>query len=85
MIAASAPLKLQSGDYLLDFLYYYFGVVFLRMAGTINLYSIGLNYASATSSSAIFNIVPVVAFILAVMFRSGIQTRTMVIYHFLPQ
>jgi hypothetical protein len=40
------------------------------MAGTINLYSIGLNYASATSSSAIFNIVPVVAFILAVMFRS---------------
>ncbi|XP_048560794.1 WAT1-related protein At5g64700-like isoform X1 [Triticum urartu] len=41
----------------------------LRMAGTINLYSIGLNYASATSSSAIFNIVPVVAFILAVMFR----------------
>ncbi|XP_037476902.1 WAT1-related protein At5g64700-like isoform X1 [Triticum dicoccoides] len=41
----------------------------LRMAGTINLYSIGLNYASATSSSAIFNIVPVVAFILAVMFK----------------
>lgn len=39
------------------------------MAGTINLYSIGLNYASATSSSAIFNIVPVVAFILAVKFR----------------
>ncbi|KAM0868676.1 hypothetical protein ACQ4PT_041164 [Festuca glaucescens] len=42
---------------------------FYGMAGTINLYSIGLNYASATSSSAIFNIVPVVAFILAVMFR----------------
>ncbi|KAM0823859.1 hypothetical protein ACQ4PT_070583 [Festuca glaucescens] len=50
---------------------------FYGMAGTINLYSIGLNYASATSSSAIFNIVPVVAFILAVMFRSGIQTRIM--------
>ncbi|XP_062187651.1 WAT1-related protein At5g64700-like isoform X2 [Phragmites australis] len=42
---------------------------FYGMAGTINLYSIGLNYASATSSSAIFNIVPVVAFILAVMLR----------------
>lgn len=42
----------------------------IRMAGTINLYCIGLKYASATSSSAIFNIVPVVAFILAVMFRS---------------
>jgi drug/metabolite transporter (DMT)-like permease len=40
------------------------------MAGTINLYCIGLKYASATSSSAIFNIVPVVAFLLAVMFRS---------------
>lgn len=46
------------------------------MAGTINLYSIGLNYASATSSSAIFNIVPVVAFILAVMFRSDNQITT---------
>ena len=43
------------------------------MAGTINLYCIGLKYASATSSSAIFNIVPVVAFILAVMFRSLIE------------
>ncbi|XP_066394921.1 WAT1-related protein At5g64700-like [Miscanthus floridulus] len=42
---------------------------FYGMAGTINLYCIGLKYASATSSSAIFNIVPVVAFILAVMFR----------------
>ncbi|WVZ66128.1 hypothetical protein U9M48_015400 [Paspalum notatum var. saurae] len=42
---------------------------FIGMAGTINLYCIGLKYASATSSSAIFNIVPVVAFILAVMFR----------------
>lgn len=42
---------------------------FYGMAGTINLYSIGLKYASATSSSAIFNIVPVVAFMLAVMFR----------------
>lgn len=42
---------------------------FYGMAGTINLYCIGLKYASATSSSAIFNIVPVVAFLLAVMFR----------------
>jgi drug/metabolite transporter (DMT)-like permease len=48
----------------------------LRMAGTINLYCIGLKYASATSSSAIFNIVPVVAFILAVMFRSQNLIRT---------
>ena len=46
-----------------------FAHAFYGMAGTINLYSIGLNYASATSSSAIFNIVPVVAFILAVMFK----------------
>ncbi|PUZ72288.1 hypothetical protein GQ55_2G381900 [Panicum hallii var. hallii] len=46
-----------------------FAHAFYGMAGTINLYCIGLKYASATSSSAIFNIVPVVAFILAVMFR----------------
>nr|CAB3458138.1 unnamed protein product [Digitaria exilis] len=44
-----------------------FALVEIRMAGTINLYCIGLKYASATSSSAIFNIVPVVAFILATL------------------
>jgi drug/metabolite transporter (DMT)-like permease len=50
------------------------------MAGTINLYSIGLNYASATSSSAIFNIVPVVAFILAVMFRSDKNQNNLIVF-----
>lgn len=50
------------------------------MAGTINLYSIGLNYASATSSSAIFNIVPVVAFILAVMFRSDKNQNSLIVF-----
>ncbi|CAL4975932.1 unnamed protein product [Urochloa decumbens] len=53
------------------------GVLFLlpvafvleRISGSINIYSIGLSYASATSSSAISNVLPVVAFFLAVLLR----------------
>ena len=64
-------LKHIAANFLFLFLKYHADCgLLLRMAGTINLYCIGLKYASATSSSAIFNIVPVVAFILAVMFRS---------------
>jgi hypothetical protein len=40
----------------------------LRISGAINIYSLGLSYSSATSSSAIFNLLPVVAFFLAVLF-----------------
>jgi len=32
------------------------------------LFNLGLNYASATSSSALYNVQPVVTFILAVIF-----------------
>ncbi|KAL6615136.1 hypothetical protein ACP70R_037406 [Stipagrostis hirtigluma subsp. patula] len=39
------------------------------LSGSINVFSLGLSYASATSSSAISNILPVVAFFLAVTFR----------------
>ncbi|XP_006644287.1 WAT1-related protein At5g64700-like [Oryza brachyantha] len=39
------------------------------ISGAINIYSLGLSYASATSSSAIFNLLPVVAFILALMLK----------------
>ncbi|WVZ70149.1 hypothetical protein U9M48_018838 [Paspalum notatum var. saurae] len=37
------------------------------ITGAINIYSLGLSYASATSSSAIFNLLPAVAFFLAVL------------------
>ncbi|KAG8051697.1 hypothetical protein GUJ93_ZPchr0001g32402 [Zizania palustris] len=37
------------------------------ITGAINIYSLGLSYASATSSSAIFNLLPVVAFFSAVL------------------
>ncbi|CAL4949337.1 unnamed protein product [Urochloa decumbens] len=40
------------------------------ISGSINIYSIGLSYASATSSSAISNVLPVVAFFLAVLLRT---------------
>jgi hypothetical protein len=39
-----------------------------RISGSINVYGLGLSYSSATSSSAIFNLLPVVAFFLAVLF-----------------
>ena len=42
---------------------------YLRISGSINVYSIGLSYASATSSSAISNVLPVVAFFFAVLLR----------------
>ncbi|RLN24285.1 WAT1-related protein [Panicum miliaceum] len=40
-----------------------------RISGAINIYGLGLSYASATSSSAIFNLLPAVAFFLAVLLR----------------
>ncbi|KAL6621176.1 hypothetical protein ACP70R_033608 [Stipagrostis hirtigluma subsp. patula] len=43
--------------------------VLYGLSGSINVFSLGLSYASATSSSAISNILPVVAFFLAVSFR----------------
>ncbi|KAF2950626.1 hypothetical protein DAI22_01g201700 [Oryza sativa Japonica Group] len=39
------------------------------ISGAINIYSLGLSYASATSSSAIFNLLPAVAFILALLMK----------------
>ncbi|XP_039847864.1 WAT1-related protein At5g64700-like isoform X1 [Panicum virgatum] len=39
------------------------------ISGAINIYGLGLSYASATSSSAIFNLLPAVAFFLAVLLR----------------
>ncbi|KAJ4760786.1 WAT1-related protein [Rhynchospora pubera] len=36
---------------------------------SINIYSIGLNYASATSGAAIYNLLPVIAFLLALLLR----------------
>ncbi|XP_021309000.1 WAT1-related protein At5g64700 [Sorghum bicolor] len=42
---------------------------FFGISGSINVYSIGLSYASATSSSAISNVLPVVAFFFAVLLR----------------
>uniref|UniRef100_K3XRW6 WAT1-related protein n=1 Tax=Setaria italica TaxID=4555 RepID=K3XRW6_SETIT len=47
------------------------------ISGSINVYSIGLSYASATSSSAISNVLPVVAFFLAVLLRQGIESLNM--------
>jgi len=40
---------------------------YFRIAGAINIYGLGLSYSSATSSSAIFNLLPPVAFFLAVL------------------
>ncbi|KAL6597835.1 hypothetical protein ACP70R_046640 [Stipagrostis hirtigluma subsp. patula] len=39
------------------------------ISGAINIYSFGLSYTSATASSAILNLLPVVAFFLAVLLR----------------
>nr|CAD1819166.1 unnamed protein product [Ananas comosus var. bracteatus] len=46
-----------------------FALAFCGISGLINIYNIGLNYTTATSASAMFNIMPVIAFILAVLFR----------------
>ncbi|XP_020096600.1 WAT1-related protein At5g64700 isoform X3 [Ananas comosus] len=46
-----------------------FALAFCGISGSINIYNIGLNYTTATSASAMFNIMPVIAFILAVLFR----------------
>jgi len=40
----------------------------LRVTGCGDFFNLGLNYASATSSSALYNVQPVVTFILAVIF-----------------
>ncbi|KAL5222596.1 hypothetical protein ABZP36_027309 [Zizania latifolia] len=42
------------------------------IAGSVNIYGLGLSYSSATSSSAISNLLPVVAFFLAVLM--GMET-----------
>ncbi|CAL4975928.1 unnamed protein product [Urochloa decumbens] len=42
------------------------------ISGAINIYGLGLSYSSATSSSAIFNLLPAVAFFLAVLL--GMET-----------
>uniref|UniRef100_A0A0E0FMW5 EamA domain-containing protein n=1 Tax=Oryza nivara TaxID=4536 RepID=A0A0E0FMW5_ORYNI len=44
-------------------------LTFKVISGAINIYSLGLSYASATSSSAIFNLLPAVAFILALLMK----------------
>nr|CAD1819256.1 unnamed protein product [Ananas comosus var. bracteatus] len=46
-----------------------FALAFCGISGSINIYNIGLIYTTATSASAMFNIMPVIAFILAVLFR----------------
>uniref|UniRef100_A0A0D9V1U5 WAT1-related protein n=1 Tax=Leersia perrieri TaxID=77586 RepID=A0A0D9V1U5_9ORYZ len=46
-----------------------FKVSLKLISGAINIYSLGLSYASATSSSAIFNLLPVVAFIFALLLK----------------
>ncbi|KAG2637420.1 WAT1-related protein At5g64700-like [Panicum virgatum] len=43
------------------------------------LFNLGLNYASATSSSALYNVQPVVTFILAVIF--GMETLKLTRFH----
>ncbi|KAG8051698.1 hypothetical protein GUJ93_ZPchr0001g32691 [Zizania palustris] len=42
------------------------------ISGSVNIYGLGLSYSSATSSSAISNLLPVVAFFLAVLM--GMET-----------
>ncbi|GJN18606.1 hypothetical protein PR202_gb05781 [Eleusine coracana subsp. coracana] len=49
------------------------------ISGSINIYSLGLSYASATSSSAIFNLLPVVAFFLAILF--GMESLNLKRFH----
>ncbi|CAD6217846.1 unnamed protein product [Miscanthus lutarioriparius] len=44
-----------------------------------DLFNLGLNYASATSSSALYNVQPVVTFILAVIF--GMETLKLTRFH----
>ncbi|KAK3125197.1 hypothetical protein QOZ80_7BG0601580 [Eleusine coracana subsp. coracana] len=44
-----------------------------------DLFNLGLNYASATSSSALYNVQPVVTFILAVIF--GMETMKLTRFH----
>lgn len=44
-----------------------FAHAFYGISGAINIYCLGLKYASATASSAIFNLLPVVAFFLALL------------------
>ncbi|RCV25778.1 hypothetical protein SEVIR_5G195400v4 [Setaria viridis] len=49
------------------------------ISGAINIYGLGLSYASATASSAIFNLLPAVAFFLAVLL--GMETLNMKKFH----
>lgn len=49
------------------------------ISGAINIFSLGLSYASATSSSAIFNLLPVVAFFLAVLL--GMESLNLKRFH----
>ncbi|XP_066308944.1 WAT1-related protein At5g64700-like [Miscanthus floridulus] len=49
------------------------------IAGAINIYGLGLSYSSATSSSAIFNLLPAVAFFLAVVL--GMETLNLRRFH----
>ncbi|TVU34044.1 hypothetical protein EJB05_15868, partial [Eragrostis curvula] len=49
------------------------------ISGAINIYCLGLSYASATASSAIFNLLPVVAFFLAVIF--GMESLNLKRFH----
>ncbi|XP_062184694.1 WAT1-related protein At5g64700-like [Phragmites australis] len=49
------------------------------ISGAINIYSLGLSYASATSSSAIFNLLPVVAFFLSVLL--GMESLNLKRFH----
>ncbi|XP_025817481.1 WAT1-related protein At5g64700-like isoform X3 [Panicum hallii] len=49
------------------------------ISGAINIYGLGLSYVSATSSSAIFNLLPAVAFFLAVLL--GMETLNLKRFH----
>ncbi|XP_020405243.1 WAT1-related protein At5g64700 isoform X1 [Zea mays] len=49
------------------------------ISGAINIYGLGLSYSSATSSSAIFNLLPAVAFFLAVLL--GMETLNLKRFH----
>uniref|UniRef100_A0A0E0LLI5 WAT1-related protein n=1 Tax=Oryza punctata TaxID=4537 RepID=A0A0E0LLI5_ORYPU len=49
------------------------------VTGCGDLFNLGLNYASATSSSALYNVQPVVTFILAVLF--GLESMKLKRFH----
>uniref|UniRef100_A0A0E0ECB2 WAT1-related protein n=1 Tax=Oryza meridionalis TaxID=40149 RepID=A0A0E0ECB2_9ORYZ len=51
----------------------------LRVTGCGDLFNLGLNYASATSSSALYNVQPVVTFIFAVIF--GLESMKLKRFH----